>query len=179
MAPDAVVVATGGTRARASMPGGDLPRVADLREWLAAEPAVAPGETVTIWGADRVGLAAADALAATGTPVLLIGAQRQIAPEAGRREKILAIPRLQANPDVRIELGATLEAVEDDRILVGRDGRREWLAVRGPCSSPGHRPRGRGTARHPAAHLRRRRGGHRHLRGPGDPRRRDRGPGDR
>ena len=33
---------------------------------------------------------------------------------------------------MRIELGATLEAVEDDRILVGRDGRREWLVVRGP-----------------------------------------------
>ena len=132
MAPDAVVVATGGTGVRASMPGGDLPRVADLREWLGAEPVVAPGETVTIWGADRVGLAGADALAAAGTPVLLIGAQRSIAPEAGRREKILAIPRLEANPDVRIELGATLEAVEDDRILVGRDGRREWLVVRGP-----------------------------------------------
>ena len=132
VAPDAVVVATGGVGAPPSMPGGDLPRVADLREWLARMPHVAPDETVTIWGADRVGLAAADAIASAGATVLFLGAQRQIAPEAGRREKILAIPRLEANPDVRIELGVTLEAVEPDRLLVGRDGGREWLDVRGP-----------------------------------------------
>ena len=79
-----------------------------------------------------MGLAAADAIATGGAAVLLIGAQSEIAPEAGRREKILAVPRLQANPRVRIVLGATVEAIEEGRVLVGRSGRREWLDVTGP-----------------------------------------------
>ena len=122
--PDAVVIATGSVGATPDIPGIDLPRVADLREWLAQwldrSPAVPDEETVTVWGADRVGVAAADVLAARGARVLLLGAQPELAPEAGRREKILVVPRLRANPRVRIELGATLEAVEPDRLLVGR-----------------------------------------------------------
>jgi 2,4-dienoyl-CoA reductase-like NADH-dependent reductase (Old Yellow Enzyme family)/thioredoxin reductase len=134
--PDAVVIATGSVGATPDIPGIDLPRVADLREWLAQwldrSPAVPDEETVTVWGADRVGVAAADVLAARGARVLLLGAQPELAPEAGRREKILVVPRLRANPRVRIELGATLEAVEPDRLLVGRVGAREWHEVSGP-----------------------------------------------
>jgi thioredoxin reductase len=130
--PDAVVIATGSVGATPDIPGIDLPRVADLREWLDRSPAVPDEETVTVWGADRVGLAAADVLAARGARVLLLGAQPELAPEAGRREKILVVPRLRANPRVRIELGATLEAIEPDRLMVGRAGTREWLEVSGP-----------------------------------------------
>jgi hypothetical protein len=87
---------------------------------------------MTVWGADRVGVAAADAIAVDGAPLLLIGAQAELAPEAGFREKILAVPRLRSNPLVRIELQTTLEAVEPDRLLIGRGGVREWIAVAGP-----------------------------------------------
>jgi pyruvate/2-oxoglutarate dehydrogenase complex dihydrolipoamide dehydrogenase (E3) component len=64
------VIATGSVGATPDIPGIDLPRVADLREWLAQwldrSPAVPDEETVTVWGADRVGVAAADVLAARG-----------------------------------------------------------------------------------------------------------------
>ena len=76
-------------------------------------------------------MAAADAVAAGGTGLLLIGAQPELAPEAGYREKILAVPRLRSNPKVRIELETTLEAIEPDRLLVGRAGAREWIEVSG------------------------------------------------
>lgn len=132
LAPDAVVIATGGVGARPPIPGVGLPRVADLREWLARGLAVPDEQMITIWGADRVGVAAVDTLATRGARVLLLGAQPQLAPEAGRREKILVVPRLNANPRVRIELGVTLEAIEPERLLIGRAGAREWLEVAGP-----------------------------------------------
>ena len=132
MAPEVVVIATGGVGVTPVLPGIALPRVADVRDWLERRPTVPTGETVTIWGADRVGLAAADAIATGGAAVLLVGAQAEIAPEAGRREKILAVPRLQANPRVQILLGATVEVIDEHRILVGRAGHREWLQVTGP-----------------------------------------------
>jgi 2,4-dienoyl-CoA reductase-like NADH-dependent reductase (Old Yellow Enzyme family) len=130
--PDEVINATGGVGARPPIPGIGSARVRDVRDWLAAPGSVAPEETVVIWGADRVGVAAADAIAADGHSVLIVGAQPALAPEAGRREKILAVPRLEANPAVRIELAATVESIEPDRILLGRDGSRQWLTVSGP-----------------------------------------------
>jgi pyruvate/2-oxoglutarate dehydrogenase complex dihydrolipoamide dehydrogenase (E3) component len=130
--PDEVINATGGVGVRPAIPGMGSDRVRDVRDWLAAPGPVADGETVVIWGADRVGVAAADAIAADGHRVLIVGAQPALAPEAGRREKILAVPRLETNPAVRIELTATVEAIEQDRILLGRDGRREWIEVGGP-----------------------------------------------
>jgi 2,4-dienoyl-CoA reductase-like NADH-dependent reductase (Old Yellow Enzyme family) len=132
LAPDAVVVATGGVGAAPPIPGIDSPRVADLRDWLAGPPAVPGEQTVTVWGADRVGVAAADFIAAGGARLLLIGAQPELAPEAGTREKILAVPRLQSNPRARIELETTLEAIEPERLLVGHAGAREWIEVSGP-----------------------------------------------
>jgi 2,4-dienoyl-CoA reductase (NADPH2) len=62
--PDAVVVASGGVGIAPAVPGIDAPRVADLRTWLDLRPPVPDGQTVTIWGADRVGVAAADVIAA-------------------------------------------------------------------------------------------------------------------
>jgi 2,4-dienoyl-CoA reductase-like NADH-dependent reductase (Old Yellow Enzyme family)/thioredoxin reductase len=132
LAPEAVIVATGGVDALPAVPGIELPHVAGVRAWLARNGSGHGGATVTVWGADRTGLAVADALAGIGVRVLLIGAQTQLAPEAGRREKILAVPRLTANPAVRILLGTTLERIEPNRLLVGRDGTREWIDVSGP-----------------------------------------------
>ena len=46
-------------------------------------------DSVTVWGADRAGVASADLLARKGSRVLLVGGQPELAPEAGHREKVL------------------------------------------------------------------------------------------
>ena len=144
---DAVVLATGGLRPAAGFPGAESPNVRDVRDWLAGHPGVLDGRdipaAVTIWGADSVAMTVADTLADRGTAVLLVGPQEVIAPESGRRAKILAVPRLQANPRVRIRLGATIEEYDGARVRVssaggpggpgglgGRDG-GEWLDAPG------------------------------------------------
>ncbi|MDQ0261092.1 2,4-dienoyl-CoA reductase-like NADH-dependent reductase (Old Yellow Enzyme family) [Sinomonas atrocyanea] len=149
---DGIVLATGGARpapgfpvtgSRAEAPDGVL----DVRDWLAARPGLLDGDrraeegawpaAVTIWGADSVALSVADTLAAHGTRVLLIGPEQAIAPESGRRAKILAVPRLEASPHVRIVLDARIiEAVApgtpEGRVrVVGADGER-WLGAPGP-----------------------------------------------
>lgn len=130
---DAVVLATGGLRPAAGFPGGDSPNVLDIREWLAAHPRVLDGSeipgTVTIWGADSVAMSVADTLADRGTAVLLVGRQEVIAPESGRRAKILAVPRLEENPQVRIRLGVSIEAYDGARVRLSSG---EWLDAPGP-----------------------------------------------
>jgi pyruvate/2-oxoglutarate dehydrogenase complex dihydrolipoamide dehydrogenase (E3) component len=91
----------------------------------------------TIWGADGVGMSVADTFAALGTSVLLIGGQNQIAPDSGRRAKILAVPRLEANPNVRILLDSTITKIAEGRVCVSKaggafDGTEEWLEAPGP-----------------------------------------------
>ncbi|MFI6070283.1 FAD-dependent oxidoreductase [Actinoplanes sp. NPDC051343] len=132
LAPDLVVVAAGGVSLIPPVPGADRARVTGLLEWLATSPPVDRADVVTVWGADRAGIAAADAIAAAGQRVLLIGAGEEPAPEAGFREKVLVVRRLAGNPDVEIRLGATVESIEDEGLLLGRDGRLEPVPVRGP-----------------------------------------------
>jgi 2,4-dienoyl-CoA reductase-like NADH-dependent reductase (Old Yellow Enzyme family) len=137
---DAVVIATGGFRPAAGFPGHDSPNVVDVRAWLAAHPDILDGsaavpEAVTMWGADSVAMSVADTLADRGTAVLLVGPQEVIAPESGRRAKILAVPRLTANPRVRIRLGAAIEEYDGARIRISGPGLPsggEWLAAPGP-----------------------------------------------
>jgi 2,4-dienoyl-CoA reductase-like NADH-dependent reductase (Old Yellow Enzyme family)/NADPH-dependent 2,4-dienoyl-CoA reductase/sulfur reductase-like enzyme len=134
---DAVVLATGGLRPAAGFTGGDSPNVTDVREWLAAHPGVldsgaAAGDVpaaVTIWGADSVAMSVADTLADRGAAVLLVGPQEVIAPESGRRAKILAVPRLEQNPRVRIRLGSSIEEYDGGRVRLSSG---EWLDAPGP-----------------------------------------------
>ncbi|VXB80948.1 FAD-dependent oxidoreductase [Arthrobacter sp. 8AJ] len=141
-AADAVVLATGGLRPGAGFPGAGSGDVLDIRDWLAAHPdglAGAPDaavpDAVTIWGADSVAMSVADTLADRGTAVLLVGPQDAIAPESGRRAKILAVPRLQANPRVRIRLDTVIEEYDGTRVRVSGPGcppEGEWLDAPGP-----------------------------------------------
>ncbi|MGW0801589.1 oxidoreductase [Nonomuraea sp. NPDC002799] len=138
---DAIVLATGGAGHLPGVPGIDLPHVIDVRDWLAARPDV-PGACVrdrldvpaacVVWGADREGVAVADHLAAGGSEVLLVGPQPSLAPDVGRRAKILTVPRLTGNPRVRILLESTIRTIEPDRVLVRTGGREEWLPAAGP-----------------------------------------------
>ncbi|GAA2203633.1 FAD-dependent oxidoreductase [Sinomonas flava] len=151
---DGIVVATGGARPqpgfRVTGPGTAHDAVLDVRDWLAARPGLLEGteatteattedwpEAVTVWGADSVAMSVADTLAARGTRVLLVGPEPAIAPESGRRAKILAVPRLEANPDVRIVLDSRIVEAESPgtdagRVrVVGPEG-EQWLDAPGP-----------------------------------------------
>jgi hypothetical protein len=67
--------------------------------------------------------------------MLLIGPQEALAPESGRRAKILAVPRLEANPRVRIRLGSTIEEYDGGRVRISGQGLApggEWLDAPGP-----------------------------------------------
>ena len=130
--PDTVVVATGGVGWRPPVPGSTRSRVVDLLDWFSRPVVVAAGEVVTVWGADRAGVAVADHVAAAGHRVLLLTADGELAPEAGPREKALMVRRLTENPNVEIRRETTLEAIEEDRLLLGHGGDREWCATRGP-----------------------------------------------
>ncbi|WP_024368038.1 FAD-dependent oxidoreductase [Arthrobacter sp. TB 26] len=143
-AADAVVLATGGLRPAAGFLGEDSANVQDVREWLAGHPEVLDGnmpnsaavpDAVTLWGADSVAMSVADTLADRGAAVLLVGPQETIAPESGRRAKILAVPRLEAYPRVRIRLGSTVEEYDGARVRISGPGlphAGEWLDAPGP-----------------------------------------------
>ncbi|GAA2649288.1 NADH:flavin oxidoreductase [Paractinoplanes durhamensis] len=132
LAPDVVVLATGAAGLLPPIPGATGDRVVDLREWLRHPRPVADGEVVTVWGADRAGVAVADAAATAGHRVLLLASGGELAPEAGPREKVLMVRRLTENPAVEIRFGTTLEAIDGERLLLGHDGRRRWLVSPGP-----------------------------------------------
>ncbi|HEX6338795.1 MAG TPA: FAD-dependent oxidoreductase [Jiangellaceae bacterium] len=118
---DAVVVATGSTGYVPPVPGSDHIRLVEVRDWLrhGADP---PDRHVTVWGADRVGVAVADDLAGRGYDVLLVGSQQELAPDAGAREKLPAVERLRASSRVTIHLGTSIETIGDDHLICGREG---------------------------------------------------------
>ncbi|MCR1161759.1 FAD-dependent oxidoreductase [Paenarthrobacter sp. UW852] len=136
---DAVVLATGGLRPTPGFIGADLPQVSDVRDWLSAHPDILDGdssaavpEAVTIWGGDSVAMSVADTLASLGTAVLIVGPQAALAPESGRRAKILAVPRLEANPKVRIFLSSTIEEYDGSRVRISRAGvEDQWVEAPG------------------------------------------------
>lgn len=132
MAPDVVVLATGGTGLRPAVPGIARHRVTDLRDWLRSPRPLGDDAVLTVWGADRAGVATADAAAAAGHRVLLVGAEKELAPEAGPREKVLMVRRLTGNPGVDVRLDTTLEEIDDEQLLIGHGGARTWIPVRGP-----------------------------------------------
>ncbi|MFF1595834.1 FAD-dependent oxidoreductase, partial [Streptomyces sp. NPDC058286] len=129
---DAIVVATGtvGRDAAGQLPAGAALRdTFDVRTWLAAGMQT---DHCLIWGADRDGVAVADHVAATGSAVVLVGAQSSLAPEVGRRAKILTVPRLENHRGVRIDLRAEVTALEERRVRVRTAGGEEWIEAPGP-----------------------------------------------
>jgi 2,4-dienoyl-CoA reductase-like NADH-dependent reductase (Old Yellow Enzyme family)/thioredoxin reductase len=127
---DALVVATGATGYRPDLPGVDLPHVQDVREFVDSGDPL-PG-AVTVWGADREGVAVADDLAARGARVLLIGPQSSLAPDVGRRAKMVVVPRLEASDAVRILLETNVVRIENGRLLVTSGGAQQWVDAPGP-----------------------------------------------
>jgi len=132
LCPQALIVATGGQGRRPEVPGAEESRVYDVRDWLLAPPAISKGEMITVWGADRVGLAVADALATSGHPVVLLGAQEEVAPEAGFREKVLPLRRLQLNPAVTLLMACELTCIGPTTIEYVQNGEPGRLLGSGP-----------------------------------------------
>ncbi|WP_374727370.1 oxidoreductase [Haloactinomyces albus] len=131
--PDAVVLATGGVPPDAGIEAGDGARVLDIRDWLRAHGSTAAPEACTIWGADTVAMTVADTFAGRGTKVLLVGAEHEIAPDSGRRAKILAVPRLQENPATRVLLNSRITLAKAGQVLVSSEaGEQEWVQAPGP-----------------------------------------------
>jgi 2,4-dienoyl-CoA reductase-like NADH-dependent reductase (Old Yellow Enzyme family)/thioredoxin reductase len=127
--PDAIVLATGGDGYAPELAGTDTRVVRDVREFLySGDPAP---ETVTIYGADREAAAVADDLLGRGTRVVLIGPQRAIAADVGRRAKIVLLPRLAAASDLTTYLSATIVRLEADRVLIRSDGELQWVDAPG------------------------------------------------
>jgi hypothetical protein len=108
---------------------GGRRRVIHVRNWLLS------GERTgccVVWGADRDGVATADHLARTGTKILLISASHELAPDVGRRAKILTVPRLENDPGVRIVRNATLTEMDEHRVKVRTGQRERWIDAPGP-----------------------------------------------
>jgi NADPH-dependent 2,4-dienoyl-CoA reductase/sulfur reductase-like enzyme len=125
-----LVDATGGTDYVPAVPGAGAGRVVGVRSWLRTGLSETGG--VTIWGADRCGAYVADHLAAQGRSVTLVGRQTEIAPDAGQRERLPAVERLLASPHVNLVLGATVEEVLAESVVISIDGDRSTLPVTGP-----------------------------------------------
>lgn len=102
-------------------------------EWLASggleEVAAGRVAHVTIVGADAVAMSLADTLATRGVAVRVVGEQTELAPESGRRAKILAIPRLLAAPQVDLRLGTRIVRAEPGWLLVEPVARHDQKEV--------------------------------------------------
>jgi thioredoxin reductase len=125
-----VVDATGGSDYRPPVVGHGVHRLAGLRTWLAAGIPDQAGE-VTIWGADRCGVYLADHLQGLGWGVTIVGAQRELAPDAGARERLPAVERL-TDGGADLHLGATLHAVGLDELVLVASGERRVVPGSGP-----------------------------------------------
>lgn len=130
--PDAVVVATGGTGVLPKIPGIDQPRVIEVRDWLLAGSPDLGDQPHVVWGADREGVAVADELAHRGKYVRIIGAQEALAPDVGRRAKILVVPRLTQHPDVELHLEARVQEIGETTLVIVRGDDRTVLQAPGP-----------------------------------------------
>lgn len=113
--PATVVLATGGRGFMPEIPGIELPRVHDVRDWLrtGADP---DGGTFVVWGGDREGLAVADDLLARGAYVTVVVAGERFARDAGRIAKALVTERLLDDPRCSIRYSSRIAAVTPDSV---------------------------------------------------------------
>lgn len=130
--PDAILIATGATGYRPSVPGIDLPHVADIRDWIRQGREVVDGVTYAIWGTDREAVAVADDIEHRGGRVLIFGATSELAADVGARAKILVLPRLYKSAKVDILLGVGLKEIRSSCVVLDMGGRVDSVSVEGP-----------------------------------------------
>ncbi|BBY56443.1 FAD-dependent oxidoreductase [Mycobacterium koreense] len=134
LAPEAVVVATGGRVVVPPVPGASLPHVrtgANLRDWFAGrrQHLVAPrllraasrvwmplGRRVVIVGGDLVALELAQFLAARDRLVTILETGKVLAPEIGEKRKTEETDRLD-RLGVSVHVRATVEEITTDGVV--------------------------------------------------------------
>lgn len=118
LAPDAVVVATGGVVRVPALPGADLPHVrrgAEVRA-LIADPTLLPsGRRVAIVGGDLVGVELAEFLAGRDRLVSILCDGDLLAPEVGWKRRTEHMDRLD-RLGVTVHVGAEIEAIDGDGV---------------------------------------------------------------
>jgi len=118
LAPDAVVVATGGRVEPVQIPGAELSHVfngAALRQLIAGDGS-RPGRRVAIVGGDLVAVAAAVFLAEHDHLVTLLATEPELAPEIGWKRKTEEMNRLD-RLGVTVHVGAVVEQVASDGLV--------------------------------------------------------------
>ncbi len=112
LAPDAVIVATGGLPQNPPLDAGD-----DLvtSSWDIVSGAVKPGENVLLYDDNgaHAGMTAAEMIAAAGSTLELVSPERFFAPEVGGMNLVPYMRALQAN-GARITIATTVTAVRRD-----------------------------------------------------------------
>ena len=120
LAPDAVVVATGGRVAFPELPGADRPGVhrASGFDRLLADPP--PGRRVVVVGHSLAAVELAEFLAGQGRLVALVGSGETLAPEVGWKRRTEHMDRLD-RLGVAVNTGVAVERVDDGGVVIRVD----------------------------------------------------------
>jgi len=110
LAPDAVVVATGGRVVHLELPGADLPRVVRGQELDVVSALADIGRRVAIVGGTLAGIEIAELLAVEGRRVAVFEAGETVAPEVGWKRKTEHLMRLD-RLGVTLHTEVTVEAI--------------------------------------------------------------------
>ena len=132
MAPDAVVVATGGEACRPDLPGADRDEVVCAHDVLAGGLDAAAG-SVLIIGGGMTGCDIAELLANRGdditigrTAVTIVEMREDIAPDMFSEKRVLVMEALRRK-GVSIMTSATVKEILEDGVLIEKDGKQQEI----------------------------------------------------
>jgi len=120
LAPDAVVVATGGRVELPDLPGADLPHV-HLARSVVADPGLSLGRRAAVVGGDLVGIEVAEHLALLGHLVAVLEPGEEIATDVGPKRRTEHMDRLD-RLGVTVHTSVTVEEVVPDGVAFTPDG---------------------------------------------------------
>ncbi len=123
---DAVVLATGSSPIRPSIPGADQPHVVTARDVLLNHPPL--GKKVVVVGGGLVGCETAEFLAVEGKTVRLIEMLNDIALDIEPRTRVLLLERL-ARLGVEKTTGCKVKSIHQDCIQVETEGLKRKIPV--------------------------------------------------
>jgi 2,4-dienoyl-CoA reductase (NADPH2) len=128
LAPDAVVVATGGRVVVPDVPGADRPsvrRAAAFGDVLRHPPS---GRRVTVVGTSLAAVELAELLAGQGRLVALLGGGETLAPEVGWKRRTEHMDRLD-RLGVAVNTGVAVDRIEDGGVVIRAEGGPERLVA--------------------------------------------------
>jgi 2,4-dienoyl-CoA reductase (NADPH2) len=128
LAPDAVVVATGGRVVVPDVPGADRPsvrRAAAFGDVLRRPPS---GRRVTVVGTSLAAVELAELLAGQGRLVALLGGGETLAPEVGWKRRTEHMDRLD-RLGVAVNTGVAVDRIEDGGVVIRAEGGPERLVA--------------------------------------------------